>query len=260
MEEKEINGTPTLDEIDDLLEETPEDTDESVKENVTEDEELDLDLDFLGKPTRLKKSEARTAIQKGLNYDHVLEKQHKAEEELNLLKAQIQKQDIERQKNEIKQKLIDEGYDGDAITDAINNHPAIKAAEDILLKSTRQIDIDKQILELKEKRFFKDVEPEIKQLMQANQNLDAVTAYRFVVGGQIDELIEKEKSHTEKETIANIHDKQKRGTSMVGDSAISEIADPSKILDKSSLDMTNSFGNDPKKIAQYVQTQTKNRR
>jgi len=257
MSEFENSGTPTLDEIDEIeLDETLEDTNESE----VEDEELDLEVDFLGKPTKLKKSEAKTAIQKGLNYDHVLEKSKNMEAELTKLKAQIQQQGIEQQKNELKQKLTDEGYDADAITQAIDNHPAIKAAEKLLSEYTRQIEVEKQKESIKNERFYKAVEKDVDELMKSNSNIDAKTAYRFIVGGQVDRLLEEEKKSTAKETLAEIQDKQKRGSPLVSDSSIAETVDPARILDKEGLALSQAFGNDPKKIAQYVKTQTKNRR
>lgn len=75
------------------------------------------------------------------------------------------------------QQLRNQGIDPDILNTAIENHPAVREA--------RQIALQQKKAELKEKPFFAELEPEIDKIMAANPNVDAQTAYSYLLGQKI---------------------------------------------------------------------------
>lgn len=251
-------------------EETEEETEPETEEvNELEDEELDLDLEFLGKPTKVKKSEAKPLIQKGMNYDHVKEKADKAEQELAVLKAKLAEAELAQQKKDLEAKMLDAGYDADVMSEFINNHPSIKKAEEIVKnaeqearKMERKIKLNDEKEALRSKPYFKELEKQIDEMTEKNPVLNVDTAYLFLLGklmssGKLDEITSTTSKSVKKSTIADLQDKAKRGKAIHSDGGSDEDLDLNKILSKEEIEMTQAFGNDIKNIAKYVKNKLK---
>jgi len=265
-EESEEETEETEESEEETEEETEPETEE-VKE--LEDEELDLDLEFLGKPTKVKKSEAKPLIQKGMNYDHVKEKADKAEQELAVLKAKLAEAELAQQKRDLEAKMLEAGYDATVMSEFINNHPAIKKAEEIsrnaeqeAQKMARKVKLSEEKDALRDKPYFKELEKQIDTMTANNPLLNVDTAYRFLLGdlmiaGKLDEITTSTSKSAKKSAIADLQDKAKRGRTIHGDGGGEEDIDPNKVLGKEEQEMTRAFGNDIKDIARYVKTKLK---
>lgn len=119
-----------------------------------------------------------------------------------------------------------------------------------------QLDINKQKKELEKEPFFNDLEEEIDTLvndsLSKGEMINVDAAYRFLVGKNINNLLSKAKNQTQKQTIANIHDRANRGVSTSSD-GVGDDVDISGI----DMEMANAFGNDPKEIAKYKKSKLK---
>lgn len=117
--------------------------------------------------------------------------------------------------------------------------------------------IEKQKAVLKDKPFFVDLEPDIDALIKETrakgQQVDVEVVYKYLRGEKMDELLAKAQKDAEKRTVANIHDRAKRGIPAGTDGGNADDVDMSDI----NLDMARAFGNDPKEIAKYVKKQTR---
>lgn len=274
VDDKETNLD--VEDIDDIEEESEGDeTEDNVDETETkedkepEDEELDLDLVFLGKPTKLKKSEAKPLFQKGMNYDHVKEKADKAEQELASLKAKLAEAELAQQKRDLEAKMTEAGYDSSVMSEFINNHPTIKKAGEIVKnaeqeaqKMARKVKLAEEKDSLKDKPYFKELEKQIDTMTANNPALNIDTAYRFLLGdlmatGKLDEITASTNKSAKKSAIADLQDKAKRGRTIHSDGGGDEEFDPNKVLGKEAIEMTRAFGNDIKNVAKYVKTKLK---
>jgi len=110
--------------------------------------------------------------------------------------------------------------------------------------------------ELEKKPYYSDLKAEIDQLCNElaknGQPLDLGTVYNFVLGQRAPELIEKAAKATAQSTIADLHDRARRGV-LSNDGSAGDDVDTSVV----DVRMANAFGNDPKEIAKYVHQQTK---
>lgn len=99
---------------------------------------------------------------------------------------------------------------------------------------------------LKDKPFFSELESEIETLVKSEasqgKSINAQTAYKFLVGENLDRLL----ATTQQSTIASVQDKMKRGLP-ISDSDSSESGGKVQINQR----MANIFGNDPKEIMAY---------
>lgn len=118
--------------------------------------------------------------------------------------------------------------------------------------ATRQLKMSQsqiQKSELKDKPYFKDLEPDIDKLIVSNPDVDVKTAYKYLIGENLERLMKQTKSQTEKQTIANMQDNARRRSIPSG---ASDGLDVGSVLSQDGIEMANAFGNDPKKIAQRV--------
>jgi len=113
----------------------------------------------------------------------------------------------------------------------------------------------KQKAELKDKPFFKQLEPEIDALVEKSMSngapIDVNTAFVYLRGQNLERLMEQERSKTQKSTLADIQDKSR----IKIDSGESKLdLDPFEILSADGMALTAAFGNDPKEIAKLVKS------
>lgn len=113
--------------------------------------------------------------------------------------------EVEKQRQETeRQKYLEQGIDPDVITGLIDRHPAVQQAK----QYTREL----QLTELKGQPFFEELEPDIRKLMN-DPNVDAKTAYKFLRGERMEELLQTERERVAKETeqklIQSMQEKRK---------------------------------------------------
>lgn len=208
-----------------------------VKETVEEFDEIVHNKQKVKIPV----SERKTYLQKGYNYDHVKEESDTAKQTL----ARVAKMEgfdktedylAELDKRE-KLKLVDQieeaGDDTDAIDEIIKNHPIVRQTaeeKETIAKERQEMERSKKIDVLKKDQFFKELEPELNQLLEQNPTADPDLVYSVLVGNYVrtgklaemqkktDELVNSTKASTEKKVLADIHDKERRSMPSGGDS------------------------------------------
>lgn len=257
--------------FEDFVNEVPEDADEGAEKEDeaadanADDEELDIEPIFLGKPTKVKKADAKGLLEKGMNYDHIKSKFDSAEAELAKLKSEIAARELADQRKQMEEKLTNEGYDAKVILDMIDSHPSIKRAEEI----AKSVEAEKKEIErreflaeqkksLEKAPYYKELESEIDTIVKGNPQSDIFTVYDFLLGrkmrtGEIEEL----KKTASKAAAADLQDKMKRGGVITGDSEGEDSIDVAQVLDRQSMEMAKAFGHDPKSIARYVKDKIK---
>jgi hypothetical protein len=217
------------------------------------DEEFD-EIVYNKETVKIPKSERQTYLQKGMNYDKV---QGKAQ----TLEATIQRAAKAQGFNSVDEYLAAvEKAEKEAEEQRYQENP-LEAVRDTVQREIsavlgQQTRVQQQKKELKDSPFFSDLEPEIDALITDNaargQHIDVKTAYFYLRGQKLEELMEKGQKTAVKSTIAQLHDRAKRGV-VSADSAHGDDVDTSDV----DVSMANAFGNDPKKIAKYVKQQSK---
>lgn len=208
---------------------------------------------------KIPKSEKQTYLQKGYNYDKVHGKMTEYEQTIKDIqeltgmdaKAVIEYLKEQKQEQETAGELKKMLTENPGMTEAVARR-LLKQEQEI--KAIKQRDsqrefgtiIDRQKAELKEKPFFKELEADIDKMIAAAPGVDVKTAYNYLKGERFDELLEKAKKTTQKSTIADLHDKARRGITS-GSEGQGDDVDTSDV----DVNMARAFGNDPKEIAKY---------
>ena len=214
---------------DNVVSKKPVDTSITAKETKTsnESEEEYLEVDHLKEKKKIPKSEWKTNIQKGLQYDHTrseldAEKLRIVELQQELDKERVKSANAEilAKRREIAKEFEDEGYDVDKLNKYIDSHPAIlKAnayvaeieAKNNLIDMKLRVSKDKDAL--RDKPLFNDVEARIDQMIKDFPKLAVDTAYTLAIGelmrsGEYEKIKENAKNIATKEA----HNNLKRGT------------------------------------------------
>jgi hypothetical protein len=210
-------------------------------------------------PVKIPKSQVKTYLQKGYNYDKVHGRLTETEQLLNEIqeltgmdaKAAVEYLRTQKQEREMAgelQHMLDENPD---MTEAVAKR---LLRQDQEIKAIKQRDsqrefstvIQSQKAELKDKPFFKELEADIDKMVAAAPGIDVKTAYNYLKGERFDELLEQAKKNTKKSTIADLHDKAKRGITSSSE-GLGDDVDVSGV----DVNMARAFGNDPKEIAKY---------
>ncbi|MFA4854194.1 MAG: hypothetical protein WC616_02455 [Candidatus Omnitrophota bacterium] len=157
---------------------------------------------------------------------------------------------------EAKQYAETNGLTEEDAADRLKDKQRLQALETELRSTKRLTTLEKEKEPFKDKLYFKDLEPEIDQLIAENAqkgiDISVEATFNYLRGKNLDELMSKETEKTVKSTIANIHDRARR-TVVNQDSSHGDDLDTSEV----DVEMANAFGTDPKKIASYVKKQTK---
>jgi hypothetical protein len=156
------------------------------------------------------------------------------------MQAYIRQQKIEAQR----QAYRNAGIDPDLLEQAISNHPAVKQAALVAARAK----IDSELSKLKDKPFYKELEPEIKKTLEVDPNLDPEAVYTYIRGIKADTLANNAKSQAEKRTIANIADRKSRGLTDTTEKG----SDDDVELSEEGLEMARAFGVDPKKVKSHI--------
>ena len=156
------------------------------------------------------------------------------------MEAAQRRQEIEAQR----ERQREAGIDPDALDQAINNHPAVKKAAEV----ANMARLDSEFAQVKDKPFYKELEPDIKRTLAANPSLRVADVYNYIRGVKADELFKSAKSIAEKRAVANISDRKGRGLTDTTDNNL----DDSYEMSNEGLEMARAFGNDPKKVAKRI--------
>ncbi|MFW9968628.1 MAG: hypothetical protein ACFFDF_00410 [Candidatus Odinarchaeota archaeon] len=163
---------------------------------------------------------------------------------------------LEKQKEdeEVKQYASNNYMTEDQARKELERDKEIQSLRQEVNKTKFMSTIDEQKKALKDKPFFSELESDIDNLIKdtinSGQSVDVETAYKYLCGEKLPELLENAKTNASKSTIADIQDVRRRGGVVKSDGG----ADDVDISDVD-LNMAKAFGNDPKEIAKYVAKQ-----
>lgn len=219
------------------------------------EEEYDV-LTVLGKEKKVPVSERKMWMQKGMDYDFVKGEKVKAEATLKRI-AQAEGFDTvdkylaeldKREKAKLAEQIEEAVGDPDKINEIVENHPVVKQTKE----EKRKLDYVNAKVKLGEDRFFKELEPELDRLMEANPTAQPDLVYKiirsdYLTPEKISEFITKEKESAERKAIADAHDKERRSTPKGGDSGDSkDVVTPSGFTSR----LSEMFGVSAQKVAQ----------
>lgn len=187
---------------------------EPTKEIEADSSEEYLEVDYLKEKKKIPKSEWKTNIQKGLDYDFKVEKlkeearlradaesrANDREAELSRLKLEMANKDIETKRQQIKAKLESDGYDIKEIDEYINSSPVmadlqqtaqqVKAqldslkAQEVAIKAKERIAQEK--LELTTKPYYSILSERVDSILASAPQLQSSVAYRLALGEAIE--------------------------------------------------------------------------
>jgi hypothetical protein len=221
-----------------------------------------IKVKYMQEEKELEYDEAVTYAQKGMNYDKVHEKmtglEKKAQKLMSITGMDFDKalEHLEKEKLRIDaENLADkESITVDEARARLREQQANKEIEKIRFSST----VEKQKEPLREKIYFKELEPEIDKMVQEgieNGNIVNVdVAYNYLRGLKLEELMSKNTDAVKKGAIADMQDKLKRGVPTSSDSG-----QKNTTTINVNKQMAAIFGNDPKEIAQYKAEKLKRR-
>ena len=162
----------------------------------------------------------------------------------------------------LQQKYKEAGLDPTLINEAISSHPLIKQAGQYIseFQETKRQEAIKSDIEGLHRDFPEMANIKTEEDLYELPNWDDIHSY-IKRGYELSDayykvnksqLTEKAKSGIVKSTVANIHDRARRGV-VTPDGSNADDSEASEV----DSEMARAFGNDPKKIASYVKKQTK---
>jgi hypothetical protein len=212
--------------LDKVSEDSKDDKPKGAEETVEEEEVIIADV--LDEKVPVPKSEWKTNIQKGLDWERQNKKRLEAEEkatalelERNELKIKLDRAEILTQRKAMLKKFEDDGFDTKEIDKYINTHPAILKAEAYVKQMEEQNEIAKmQSRVTKEKEalrsspYFTELEAQIDKTMHDFPKVEVAVAYTLALGDavrngklKLSDIKDKAKQDAKDE----IHDNIKRG-------------------------------------------------
>lgn len=220
---------------------------------------------YNGEMRKVKKSEAKDLLQMGMNYTKVHGKAQTLETQLqraarvqgfSTVDEYIAAVEKAEKDAEAAHYAKTHGVTPEEAQRELDRDRRVQALENELRTTKRLTNLDKEKEPLRDKMYFKELEPEIDQLVADNAakgvDISVEAAYHYLRGQRLEELLEQTKSNTVKSTIAQVHDRARRGV-VSGDGNHGDDVDTSDI----DTGMAAAFGNDPKKIAKYVKQSLK---
>jgi hypothetical protein len=210
-------------------------------------------------------TERQTYLQKGYNYDKVKQTADNANATLQRIAraegfktvdeylAELDK----KEKANLAERIEEAAGDPDKIDEIIENHPKVIETRE----EARKNRYTTAKSELSKDQFFKELEPELDELMEKNPTADPNLVYSVLVGnyvrsGKMDELIQKTKESAVKATIADVHDKERRAAPTGGDTGEGkDTVTPSEFTRK----LAGIFGVSASKVAQRSHEKMKGR-
>jgi hypothetical protein len=158
----------------------------------------------------------------------------------------------------------DKGYTFDAAKEILLRDARIAAGTE-LTQRQQQAEINRLKKEtLRNDKYFRFVEPQLDNLVKQDPNVDINGAYTYLIGeymrsGKMDELIEAEKSKTQKRTVAEMQDRNRRRSMSGGDAGGSE-SNAGAYLSKEHIELANAWGIDKRELAAHRKTQENKKR
>jgi len=222
------------------------------------DEEFDEIL-YNKETVKIPKSERKTYLQKGYNYDKVNSRLTEFEQKVAKIQQLTGKgldeaiQDLEQQilDAEAKQYAQQTGKTEEEAKDYLEKDKRLQAIENELRATKLLTNLEKAKEPFKDKMYFKELESDIDQLIKENvlqnREISVEAAFNYLRGQKLDELMEKAKANTVKSTVADMHDRTRRGV-VANDGVAGDDVDTSDI----NKEMASAFGNSPAAIAKYV--------
>lgn len=266
----------------DIVEETEEimeeldDQYQEVEEEETEEEEVDQDQDdekeeteeepseitYMGEKIKISDIPAQERIellQKGKNYDKINSRLTEQQQVIQQIEAKTGMninevlQALEQQKLEEEIEKIEEseGISRELAEKLVKNEREIAAIKEQQRIERVKINTAEEKERLKDEPFFNDLYDEALKLVNPDVNL--TTAFYFIRGQKLPELLNKNKELQNKSNIANVHDSRRR-RGVAGNSNANQ-ATPR--LSPDIERMTKVFGNDLQKIASYTKKNLK---
>ena len=178
------------------------------------------DIVYNGETIKLPVSERKTFLQKGYNYDKVKSKADTYETALQKaaritgyesVDAYLEAVDNAEKKAEAEQ-YQRAGADPKAIKDLIkqelSNDPDFKQGKEYL----NDLRIEREKAALKDKKYFKELEPEIDKVLKTNPSLSPKFVYEYIRGQKLEELIAGELTKAQQKGAEDFVNQSKRGT------------------------------------------------
>lgn len=254
-EEKEIDDQYQDDDSEELEEEEQE-TEEIEDEDKQEEQEEYDEITYNKESIKIPKSQRQEFLQKGYNYDKVNTRLSEANEKI----AEIEKRTgmsyqeilntLEQQQLEAEAEKIEEEH-------GISKEIALKIAQqekqinDIKHQQAIErvkIETAEEKERLKDEPFFNELYNEA--ISMVNPGINLSTAFYFLRGQKMPELLQNQRKNTQKSNIADIHDSRKRrGVNSGSDGDNSEL---SPQLNANIRRINAVFGNKDTDIAKYI--------
>jgi len=251
---------------------------DTIKDDSEGDTQADAEFDeivYNKETVKIPKSERKTYLQKGYNYDKVKQAADKAKEDSAALAAVLQRaakaagykdaaeyvKELDRiEREKLAEDIASAEGDPDKLEAVIENHPVVKQTKAEKEKLAREKALATVKETLRQDRFFKDLEEKFDEITAAHPTVPPELLYKtlrsdYLTTEKLDELIGKEKQEAAKEkeaavkaAIADIQDRSKRGTPKGGDA---EGDEPNEAVKPNKLtsDIAKAFGLSPTKVA-----------
>lgn len=184
------------------------------------------DIVYNGETIKLPVSERKTFLQKGYNYDKVKTKADTYESALQKAaritgyeSVDAYLEAVENAEKEAEAKQYQQaGADPKAIEKLLNDHPVIKQTQDYFNKAR----IAEEKAALKDKKFFKELEPDIDKVLASNPTLSPKFVYEYVRGQKLEELMSGELTKAQQKGAEDFVNQSKRGTESSDTPAVDE--------------------------------------
>ena len=260
---------PEGDEIDEIFDDLEDDSelDESEDDEAEKPGAADLDKSKQSPENNAQFKKMRLKAEQEIKNELAAERA-----KLDADKKEIESFRQQQQMNQIENKYLGEvteaaieklAYDENITEEFAKKHllneAKSKAALEINTYQVRASQYQTQKETLRSKPYFKELEKDIDTMISQNNSIDVNTAYNYLRGVKLDELIANTKSNAEKRTLANVQDSSKRRSVPSGASGNAGL-DVGKILSKDDIEMAIAFGNDPRTIAKKVREHNQNKK
>ncbi|MFA6645329.1 MAG: hypothetical protein WCS76_03085 [Bacilli bacterium] len=270
VEDEEIEEAEEMEELDDQYQEVEEeeneeevepDQDDDGEEEEETEEEHD-EITYMGEKIKISDIPSKERIellQKGKNYDKINSRLTEQQQVIQQIEAKtgmninevLQALEQQKMEDEIAKVEEEEGISRELAEKLVKNEREIAKIKEQQRIERVKINTAEEKDRLKNEPFFNDLYDEALKLVNPDVNL--TTAFYFIRGQKLPELLNKNKELQNKSNIANVHDSRRR-RGVAGNS------NANKVLPTMSRDieaMTKAFGNDLQKIASYTKKNLK---
>lgn len=268
-ETEEIEEAEEMEELDDQyqeVEEAEEEEEEEVDPDQGDDEEETEEepdeITYMGEKIKISDIPAQERIellQKGKNYDKINGRLTEQQQVIQQIEAKtgmninevLQALEQQKMEDEIAKVEEEEGISRELAEKLVKNEREIAAIKEQQRIERVKINTAEEKERLKDEPFFNDLYDEALKLVNPDVNL--TTAFYFIRGQKLPELLNKNKELQNKSNIANVHDSRRRRGVVGNGNANQAIPAMSRDIEA----MTKAFGNDLQKIASYTKKNLK---